>query len=114
MSSLPNRDELLDVLYTWCNNVLDIEKISDEKQSQLTQYLENLQKQERDNSMTFTVDNIVKQYLNYLLREESQELQNLQKLTPDQIDIKIEKEVSDIMKVFHHPQFGRKYKFLNN
>jgi hypothetical protein len=110
MSNLLNQSVLFDILNTWCNHVLGIEKLSSERVSQLADYLKNLQMQEIYNSFTFTVSNIVKQYLSYLEGDESQEFQQLKSLTDEKRLRKIDKDASDIMAVFHHPQFGNKYK----
>lgn len=111
MPTLPSKSELFDVLNTCCNHVLGFEKLSLERVSQLSDYLKNLQRKEIYNSFTFTVDNIIKQYLSYLEGDESHEFQQLKSLTDEKRLRKIDKDASDIMKVFHHPQFGNKYKY---
>lgn len=110
MSTLPSKSELFDVLNTCCNYRLGLEQLSLERVSQIVDYLKNIQKEEIYNSFTFTIDNLVKQYLSYLEGEESDEFQKLQRLTDEERHIKIAKDATDILKTFHHPQFGNKYK----
>lgn len=66
MSTLPSKSELFDVLNTCCNYRLGLEQLSLERVSQIVDYLKNIQKEEIYNSFTFTIDNLVKQYLSYL------------------------------------------------
>ena len=111
MSNLPSQPQLFDALNACCNHVLGIEKLSSERVCQLADYLKKLKNEEIYNSFTYIVGNIVKQYLSYLEGDESQEFQQLKNFTDEQRVRKINKDASDIMRVFHHPQYGNKYKY---